>query len=179
MPPSSAKKTAVSLKTFCSHYLSYAEEKQSHSPPGDLLRDILCRLADRPPPYLHRHLEWSCTSSVPCPKYKGLEEQQIAEIAFQPCMGYSWSHVCTENQYWLWFVHPQTIVWLDPKPAPLLPGHKCVPAPSSQCALETHSSTWRANPRAEVIPKNTNPSPLSPTPTAALAALGPTYTLAH
>lgn len=50
-----------SLKTFYSRYLSHAEEKQSHSSPDNPLRDILCRLADRPPPHLLRYLEWACT----------------------------------------------------------------------------------------------------------------------
>lgn len=93
---------------------------------------------------------------MPCPKHWPWRIQQIAEVAFQPWVGYSWSHVCTEKLSTVFF-HPQTILWLDPKPAPFLPGHKCVPAPSSQWALETHSSTWRANPSAEVIPKTQTP----------------------
>lgn len=77
----------------CWNSVHRGDKKQSHSPPGDPVRDILCSHAYRPHFSSTDNFLLSPTLQEPSSQFAGCSKW------LQLCMGDSWSHVCTEKQF--------------------------------------------------------------------------------
>lgn len=112
-------------------YTSSTDTLSDHEPRRHLVPSLsawrIQQTAEIPTPALHRRLMQSCLH---------------------------WKAPLAVFFFFFSSVHPKTILSLDPNPVPFPAGHKDVPAPSSQLALETHSSTRSTKPSTEVVLKH-------------------------